>query len=319
MRIRKWVVLLVAVALIVAVASFVVPKKEKTPVRVVVLSNIIPTLPHWVAQERGFYAGEGLEPKEYPFTSSSEPISAMANGDADFLPGVAMLDIMNGVAKLKLRPVLISHCRVSKAQPFECLLVPNGSPIGSLKDLEGKAIAVNPGPSSIAALKYFLSGKGVDVSKIQFKPLPPPQHLQALQSGDVVCSHTYEPFRSFCLDGGKARELYGSVYASLTDPCAIGGTVISYKLWVENRPLAEKLLRVWDQSIQFIRDHPQEAREILKRRLNLTDSVAQKASWIELTLVNELDRKTVEDTIAVYKKMGLLEESFEFDPNYYHK
>lgn len=316
---RKWFFILGAVALTAALINFLVPKKDKTPVRVVVLSNIIPTLPHWVAVENGYYEKEEIEPKEYSFTSSSEPISAMANGDADFLPGVSMYDVMKGIEKLRLRPILISHSRVSITPPFECLLVPNGSLIGNVKDLEGKTIAVFPGHTSTAVLKYFLKQKGVDITSIQFRPLPPPQHLQALQSGDVACAHTYEPFRSLCLEGGKMRELYGSVYASFNDPAAIGGTVISYKLWVENRPLAEKLIRVWDRSIQFIRDNPKEARDIMKKRLNLSDAVAQKATWVETTLSTELEKKTVEAIIATYKRMELLDESFEFDPSYYYK
>ena len=38
--------------------------------------------------EKDYYAKEGIEPKEYSFTSSTDIVSTMANGDADFLPGV---------------------------------------------------------------------------------------------------------------------------------------------------------------------------------------------------------------------------------------
>ncbi len=302
MRNRKYLVILGLVALVGVVVNFAITKKQKTAVRIVVLSNVIPTLPHWVALEMGFYEQEGIEPKEYPFTSSCEPVSAMANGDADFLPGVSMSDIMAGVDKARLKPLLISHCRVVMTPPFESLIVPSGSPIANVRDLEGKTIAVFPGQTSAAALKTFLTEKGVDITKIQFRKLPPPQHLQALQSGDVACSHAYEPYRSLCLEGGKTRELYGSVYASFNEPAAIGGTVISYKLWAENRPLAEKLIRVWDRSIRFIRQHPKEAREILSKRLNIPDTVAQKATWVDATLSSELDEKVVKATIESYKK-----------------
>ena len=316
---RKWFWVLAAVALGAALLNFVVPKRERTSRPDCCLVEHHSDAPPLGCTRPKIYAAEGIEPKEYSFTSSSEPISAMANGDADFLPGVAMLDIMNGCSGLSLHPILISHSRVTMTPPFECLIVPNGSPVANLKDLEGKTIAVNPGQASTAALKYFLTQKKVDVSTIRFRPLPPAQHLLALQSGDVACSHTYEPFRSLCLKGNGMHEIYGSVYASLNDPCALGGTLISYKLWVENRELAEKLIRVWDRSIRFIRDHRKEAREIMRKRLNLPDSVAQDATWVEACLSTELDRQTVEATIAVYKKMGLLDESFEFDSSYYYK
>jgi ABC-type nitrate/sulfonate/bicarbonate transport system substrate-binding protein len=306
-------------ALTAALINFAVPKREKTPIRVVVLSDIIPTLPHWVAVEQSFYQSEGLEPKEYSFTSSNEPISAIANGDADFLPGVSMLDAMDSVAKHRLTStIMLSHCRVSMAPSFDSLLVANGSSISNLKDLEGKTIAVFPGQTATEILKYFLAQKGVNVSNIHFKQLPPNQHLQALQSGEVACTHTYEPFRSACLDENRMRELYGSVYASLNEPAAIGATLISYKLWNESKPLVEKLIRVWDRSIKFIREHPVEARWILRKRLNLSDAVAQKATWVNATLSYEIDRKTVEATISTYKKMGILQDSFEFDPSFYY-
>jgi NitT/TauT family transport system substrate-binding protein len=318
MRRKTWFVILGVIALGASLLNFAGPKKEKTPIRVVVLSDVISTLPYWTAVEKGFYQKEGIEPKEYSFTSSSEPVSAMANGDADFLPGVSMLDVMNGISKLRLRPVLLSHCRVSTASPFECLIVTSGSSISTLKDLEGKTIAVFPGRTSSAVLKYFLTQKGVDITNIQFKSISPSLHLQALQSGEVACAHAYEPYCSTYLEGGKMRELYGSIYASLNNPAAIGATLISYKLWAEDKPLANRLIRVWDRSIQYIRDNPVEVREILKRRLNLSDAVAQRATWVDATLSTELDRKAVEASITTYKNMGLLDPSFEFDPSYYY-
>ena len=311
--------ILVLLAVTAGATNLFTEGKERIPVRIVILSNIIPTLPHWVAMDQHLYEKEGLDPQVFSFTSSSEPVSAMANGDADFLPGVSMLDLLKAIEKLHFHPIIISHCRINMQRPFESLIVPTSSQISTLQDLEGKTIAVYPGQTSEAVLRHFLSHKGVNIRNITFRPLPPPQHLQMLQTGEVDCAHTYEPFRSAALEGTKMRELYGSIYASLTEPCPIGGTAISYKLWNEKPEVAKKLIRVWDRAILFTREHHDEASRILQQQMNLTPSVAEKTTWMDLSLSQEVSAEMVGKLAQIYRDMGFLDASFEFDEHLVYK
>lgn len=306
---------LAIVAVLLTVVYYYIPDNKEENVKIGVLSPIIPTLPHWVAMEKGFYVEENLNVFEYPNNSSKVLVEFLQNNDLDFLTGVSTTDVINAFADKSnpLKAKIISHATIKSQEPFEGLLVPRGSTIVNLKHLENKTIAVYPGGTAEATLKVFLSNKGIDISTIKFKEVPPPLHLDVLRSGDVDCSFTYEPMRTFCLEGEKTREIYSSIYASFYDPVAIGVTVISDKLIVEKPELKIKLLKVWDKSIDFINNNPSEARSILMKYLKLDDFTAKNSSWVYLTKSNEINEEILKNTIETYKKIGVIHQSFEFD------
>ena len=305
--------LLLAVGLLIYL--YRMPENKIETVRIGILSPIIPSLPHWIAMDKGYYEEVGLKVKENPQKSSKTLVDFLKNNDLDFLTGVSTTDVINAFVDKNqpLRAKIISHAQIREDKPFEGLLVPRGSLISNVKQLEGKKIAVYPGITAEATLKKFLVKHDIDISDIKFIKLPPPIHLKALRTGEVDCSFTYEPMRTYMLEGEKAREIYSSIYASFYNPSAIGVTVISKEL-INNKPnVAKKLISVWNKSIIFIDEHPKEAREILKKHLELDDYTAQNSSWVYLTKTNEIDKKILENTIKVYQEIGLISKDFEFN------
>jgi ABC-type nitrate/sulfonate/bicarbonate transport system substrate-binding protein len=304
-----------AVALIFWV--FFTPDKKKEKVRVCFPPNLIASLPHWVAMEKGFYTEEGIEVTEIPFADSKTMISSLYSNDADFLPAVSFADFIINAKSYgsNLPPFIISHSRFKREPDFEALLVPNSSQISTLKDLEGKKIAVYPGITSLNAVKYFLSINGVNTDNITFMPLPPPQHIDLLIKGEVDCSHLYEPFKTQARLNSNMKELYNGVYASFNEPSAFGISVVSSKFYRDQPELAKKLLAVWNKSITYIREHNDEARMVLKDKLKLTDEVAKKAVWVDATLTSEVSEANLDATANSFKKI-FNDSTFQFSSIY---
>ncbi len=312
---RLTVLLLSVIAAISVTIFFYIPKKEVEQIKVGILPHIIPTLPHWVAVAEGFYEDEGLEIKEYPQRSSSVLIQSMVNGDIDYIPGVATVDVINGFADLKrpLKARILSHARIFKTSPFTGLLVAKNSSIATLKDIEGKKIAVFPGNTAKSALKVFLEDKGIDLTGISMIPVLPPEHLGVLQSGDVDVSFAYEPLRTLLTQKFGAVEIYSAIYANLNEPAAIGVTVVSNNLIKNNNSALKKLIVVWNKSIDFIRNNKERAREILGEKLKLEPQIANKAAWVNATKTGELDFETLNNEILSYQKMGIIDSGFVLD------
>lgn len=290
-----------------------VPQKQTSTVKIGMLPTITATLPHWIAMEKGFYKEEGLSVEIYPNSSSASLVQAMINKEIDYVPGVATVDVMNAFASQsnQLKATIISHTQITKDEPFTALLVTKNSKIATLKDVEGKKIAVFPGNTAGAALKVFLNLKGVDIANISIIPVPPPEHITVLQSGDVDVSFAYEPLRSQLLEKYGAGEIYSGVYESLNAPAAIGVTIVSNEFIRNNNDAFRKLTSAWNKAIDFIANNNVEAREILGKNMKLEQAVANRASWIKATRSTNIDFSVLKKEVEQYQAMGIINRNFE--------
>lgn len=315
MRPRNTIAILLSLVVALLAANVAIP--QEFAVRVVTPPAIIPSLPHWVAEEKNIYADYRLRVETLNITGSDLMVQALISNDADVLPAVSLVDVANVSSRAPIKPHIFSHSRMHEQPPFEALIVMPRSPVATLRDLAGKRIAVYPGATAKAAVDLFLRKNGVATSEIQYQPLSPPEHLRALQRGDVEASHIYEPLRTANLLGGTTRMLSGSVYAYLTPESAIGVSAMSSKFYREHREAAEAYLQSWDRAIEFIRTHNAEAREILRRRLNLTPEVATRATWVDATKTTEVSIESVKATVEALKESRVIAPDVEIDAAFF--
>lgn len=309
-------ILVALVILLFIVYTRIGPPPTVKTVRVVTPPAIIASLPVWIAEEKGMFLNRGLNIQLVDLTSSPLMVEAMLAGNVDVLPAVSLVDLVNTGGKgniALLSSKIFSHSRMKKIPPFESILTSTGSAISNLKGLEGKRIAVYPGMTAELAVKYFLKSNGVNPEKVRFIKLPPPEHEPALLRGDVDAMYVYEPSRTFSLQNGKARELSGSVYASLNEPSAIGCSAISRNFLRADPAAAEKFLGAWNEAILFIRNNPAEARSILSKKLKLPEAVAASATWVDATKTDETSFQMLSDTVASFKSAGIIPDEFYFE------
>lgn len=276
---------------------------KKEQLNIVIPPTIIASLPHWVALEQGYYDEEGFEINEYGLNDSRIMITALQNNDADFLPAVSLVDAVNNdLIGSEDGAFILSHSRMKLEPAFESIIVRNDSSVISVIGLENKKIAVYPGITSEAALKYYLQKLGIQ--QVEILKLPPPEHIRLLKTGEIDASYCYEPTRTQLLENDNFRSLTNSIYASFNEPSAIGITMISNKLFNDKVKL-QKLINVWNKSIDFIRSEPIKARLILAKKLKLNEDIANKATWVDATKTNENSRYSLVETIKSFNKMGL--------------
>lgn len=314
---NRIIVVLSVIALALLIWVFLTPNKEKGRVRICFPPTLIASLPHWVAMDQGFYAEEGIEPIELPFADSKTMISSLYYNDADYLPAVSFADFILNSKEFgtKFPPIIISHSNFRQEPNFEALLVLNDNNISTLKDLENKKIAVYPGITSLNVVKYFLEINGVNTTNIEFLPLPPTEHIALLLKGEIACSHLYDPMKTQALMNSDIKELYKGVYASLNEPSAFGMSLISRKFYTEQPELANKIIKVWNRSVKFIREHNQEARIILMKKMKLSEEVAMKSVWVDATLTTEISEETLQKTVDSFKKV-FNDSTFQFSSTY---
>src|ERR1043166_5857244 len=185
-HISTFVIAVLTLLLVVLIVVFILSSdKHQRKVRVL-YPKIIASLPHFVAKRQGLYKKYHLIVDASPIGKSSDMVEAVRMGNCDFLPAVSLVDAVN-ISLGTDAPVLtiMSHSRMKKDVPFDCLLVTPGSRVESLKDLEGRKVGVFPGGTSEASIKWYLGGLGIDTSKVTFRASPPREQIDMLLAGVV--------------------------------------------------------------------------------------------------------------------------------------
>jgi NitT/TauT family transport system substrate-binding protein len=270
-----WLATSAFILALVTVAPAVAPAqdKPKIPLRVGTL-RIAAQTDAWVAQQRGFFAKQGIEATLIPFNTGAESIPAMQGGAIDVLlsiPGIGMIAMERG---LDIVPVFQDESAHATPPDSASVQVMENSPIKTLADLRGKKIGVGGlSTQNTIAVKMLLDKAGVDPASVQMSEVPFPAMLNALKAGHVDAVVPVDPFTT------QLRQS--------------GGRVISWN-YVEAIP--EQPLGVWFAKGSFLKSNPQAIDGFI---------AAMKESIDYL----HADEKRARDEIAGYTKLdrGMLE------------
>lgn len=262
-----------------------------------------------VADKEGFFKQEGLEIEITQFQSGAIALPVLQSGRVD-------IAISNTVATLQaieqgLDAVVLAPAAVVRSAPPDtttALIVRKGE-IGSLKDLEGKRIAVNVINSTawlhaVAALDLH----GVDYSKVRFTEVPFPQMNDPLLNGQLDAIVQVEPFRSALMATGKT-EIVSWPYVE-TAPKSDVTQYLALSAWVEkNKDAAVKFARAVIKGAEFAKTNEAVAREINVTYFKLNPALKDKVLLPELgTTVNVAGMAR---TVELMQKYGMLQKPID--------
>jgi NitT/TauT family transport system substrate-binding protein len=146
---------------------------------------------------------------------------------------------------------------------FEADAILAGQDVSSITDLKGKTVAFESGTTSDLLINYALKENGLTISDIEHVPMGASEAGLALIAGRVDAAVTYEPYASKALsqdDGFKV------VYTAAEKPGLISDMLTASSEWIEANPDAvQGLIRAWDDSINFIRENPEEGGALIAK------------------------------------------------------
>src|SRR6478609_9079263 len=257
-----------------------------------------------IAERQGFFKAEGLDVEVTQFESGALAVPVLQSGRIDiaFSNTVSTLQaIEQGLDAILLAPGAV--VRNAPPDTTTALIVRKGS-INTLKDLEGKRVAVNVINSSawlhaVAALEKH----GVDRTKVRFTEVPFPQMNDPLLNGQLDAVVQVEPFRSALMATGNA-EIIGWPYVE-TAPNTDITQYIALTPWVEkNKAVAAKFVRAVTKGAQFAAANEAATRDINMQFTNLNPALKDKVLLPRLGTAINL--KEMNHTMAMMQKYGLL-------------
>lgn len=284
--------------------------------------RIVMSIPTFIAQEKGFFAEEGLEVELVPFNSGSAIIDALVAGRIDANCGSSMTGhwFAAQVAPDRFKIFLTLGVRPGKKDRSFVVVVKKDSPIKGLKDLKGKKVGHYPGPTSMELARAVIRTQ-TDPEGTIFTAVPPPNMVPALAAGQIDAFFTPEPSGMMAVSKGIGRYLMKGPISLLKLKRGFPGMAFSFSSkFLEERPEdAKKVKAAMDKAVDYFRGHEQESRPYLMEYTGLPEQVAMTIPIDEFMKIEELDKQAGQDYFDVLYKEGAYKQKLDTTKLYYEE
>ncbi len=253
--------------------SLLLPRKKLDKVRVGYV-KIVPTLPLFVAEEKGFFEMNGLQVEDQLIESSNLLAEALVQDSIDAVVEFSVVPVLAIEALNPGNLMIYTSTEQSGTANFSALLTLNNSGINEMNDLVGKKVGVFPGSTASLFFETFLSKRGVDPESVELIKLVPSQQLNALNSGAIDALFGYQPTVTVALLQGNVKAISWNIFADAVQPAYIGCGAMSTKFIENKEDVAKRFKGAIVYAQDFIDENPDEAREILIKYMGLSRDVA---------------------------------------------
>lgn len=156
--------------------------------------------------------------------------------------------------------------------------------IRQLSDLKGKKVAAEPGLPPNFVFLYLLHQSGLSSKDVEFQDMSTQNAAAAFASGAVDAAGVYEPYLTTAMKQRKGSRV---VISSAQTPDLIVDLIFVRDEVIASRaPDVARLIEGWRKAMAFIREHPDEAHEIMARSFNLPvndfKDVVGGIRWLDL-------------------------------------
>lgn len=239
-KLLKRLLLLFTVCLTVLTSYSCFQKEKQKPTITVAFNSWVGFSPLYIAKEKGYFKDEGLNVKFKLLEDTAEKHASFASGSIDILATT-------------VDDVVILASKGIKGKIFLSVDMSNGADgivavkeIKTLKDLEGRQIAVQPGFVGHFFLLYLLKKNGIPINSVKILPTETGAAGAAFVAGKVDAAVTWEPWLS------KAKKRKGAhvLVSSADEPGIIADVMIAREDFVKNhKDLLLKFRRAWFRAL----------------------------------------------------------------------
>lgn len=258
----------------------------------------------YLAEHKGFLDEEGLNVELLEYGSLEDVKVSFELGQTDGITStVAEVIQANADGKRTLQSVLVADF----SNGADVILAK--SPIGSVKQLHGKKIAVERASLGIFILARALEKSGLTLDDVQPLAFDQPGMLSAMADGSIDAAVTYPPYAIEMTRQGNVHRIFDSsaLPGEILDVISLDSALLA------QRPhLAAAFARAWTKALAYAEQHPQDAYTIMSQRQGISvDEFALALKGIHLV--------TSEEQSELMKPGGRLEHALVFMSGILHR
>jgi NitT/TauT family transport system substrate-binding protein len=213
--------------------------------------------PSWVALDQKFFKNEGLDVNIQTFQSGATAMEALLSGSVNFAFFGFGPTVFAAARDLPI-VAIVDGPYSNKDAALDAIIVRSDSPYRSMKDLDGKIIAVQTkGTIEHLLVEIYAKKYNVDVKLVE---IPFTQQELALQHGDIdaVCTAT-PTLEQMLLVGDRAIH---SIPGDLIPYYQVAQVVTTRDYAAKNQQIVLAMTRAMIRTFRWISDNPVLARDI---------------------------------------------------------
>ena len=217
----------------------------------------------YVAEEKKFFAGNGLNIVIKDYDSGVTAINGILNGQADIAEAAEFPFVRAIFQKEKV-------CIIACNDKFENDYIVGRKDRGVTRilDLKGKRIGVALKTITEFYLGRFLALNRMNIRDVTLVDLTPAQYVKAISGGEVDAIIAWQPY-IYRIE----KEVSGVVAWPAQSSQAVYGILVCGSEWVrQHADTVEHLLKSLQEAEDYLVRHPDEAKEIVRKRLNYDNS-----------------------------------------------
>jgi NitT/TauT family transport system substrate-binding protein len=225
------------------------------------------------ADKMGYFKRAGLNVELIKGATTSTMAAAVAGGSEDVGQGSG-LGAVQIIAKGLPLTIIGNQAMYNADKPDVALLVLNGSPIKTAKDMNGKTLSgVALQDLNSVSTAMWVDQHGGDSTGLKFVEMPASATLAALQQHRIDAATVYEPFYSQYLASGDVRVL-GYPYEAISKHFS-DAVIYARTAWVaEHSALVGRFLAALNEANAYVVAHEAEGDAVMAQFAGLDPKTA---------------------------------------------
>lgn len=216
--------------------------------------------PMYLAKEKGFFKDEGIDVEISLMDDQAQRTAAITKGDIDGYGDTVDLLVLTRANNIPA----VSVMQADFSNGADGIVVSDN--IKSVKDLKGKKIAAQKNFVGENFLYYVLKKNGIALKDVEIVDMESGAAGAAFVAGSVDAAVTFEPW----LSKAKEREGGKMLVSSSDEPGVIVDTFSINETYLKNNPEnVKKIMRGWFKAVDFWKNNPTEANEIMAKAYKL--------------------------------------------------
>lgn len=226
------------------------------------LSTWVGYAPMYVADEKGFFEENGVDMDLVKIEGVGDRRSALAAGEIDGFASTVDTHIVTEASGIPVVQIFAMD------DSYGGDGIVSTTDINSIQDLKGKDVAVQTdGGASFFWFMYLLDQEGIETDEINLQNMSAGDAGASFVSGKVDAAVTWEPW----LTNAKETDFGQVLMSSDETPGVIADAVAVSKEFADANPEAiEGMVKAWYQAIEFWKENPDEANEIMAQAMGQT-------------------------------------------------
>ncbi|MEW6442400.1 MAG: NrtA/SsuA/CpmA family ABC transporter substrate-binding protein [bacterium] len=260
------------------------PRSASGSERIVLAAETVPhASPVWVAQAKGYFRKHGPQVEIREFESGRTALATMLNREGIDLCTAAQTPVISH--SFTRDDYAIIGGMVYSDRDVK-LLARRDRGVHAPQELKGRTVGITRGSSGHFFLSLFLACHGLELADVQTTDMEATRLTGALLEGQVDAIATWEPH----IYQARSALRDQAVLLPSSDIYREDFYFIARKDFIRRHPRAlERFLRAIEMSQRFILENGRDAREVVRRRLQV-DGATLDATWDDFHFTLFLDQ-----------------------------